>query len=221
MLASPFPTFTPAMTGSLVMVGLGVAGLLFAERQETNAMKCVFKPIASTGFVLLGLSAGALATPYGRWVMVALALGWLGDALLLSTARLGFLAGLGSFLLGHAAFGAGFVARGIAWPVTLVAGVALAFPGRALRRWLEPSVPADMRLPVIAYLSVILAMVALAAGTAWATPGWSILVAAVMFALSDVSVARDRFMNAGWTNKAWGLPLYYAAQCVLAVGAGG
>jgi uncharacterized membrane protein YhhN len=36
---------------------------------------------------------------------------------------------------------------------------------------------------------------------------------AVAFALS---VARDRFVVPGFVNRAWGLPLYYAAQLVLA-----
>ena len=41
-------------------------------------------------------------------------------------------------------------------------------------------------------------------------------VGAVLFALSDVAVARDRFVKASWWNRACGLPLYYAAQFVLA-----
>lgn len=220
MLASYLPTFTPAMVGSAALVALGVAGLLFAEWREMRALRCAFKPIASTGFVLLAVASGALATTYGRWVMVALVLGWVGDMLLLSTSKAGFLAGLGSFLLGHAAFGVGFVARGMVWPAALLAGIVLAVVGRALHRWLEPSVPSSMRMPVLAYLSVILAMVALSFGTAWVKPGWGIVIATMTFALSDVSVARGRFMNAGFTNKAWGLPLYFFAQCLLAVGVG-
>jgi hypothetical protein len=33
-------------------------------------------------------------------------------------------------------------------------------------------------------------------------------------------VARDRFVSAGWINKAWGWPLYFGAQLVLAWCAG-
>ena len=36
------------------------------------------------------------------------------------------------------------------------------------------------------------------------------------FALSDLSVARDRFVRPGFANAAWGLPLYFAAQLVIA-----
>ena len=41
-------------------------------------------------------------------------------------------------------------------------------------------------------------------------------VAAILFAISDVSVARDRFVSRDIANKAWGLPLYYIAQLLFA-----
>jgi hypothetical protein len=43
-----------------------------------------------------------------------------------------------------------------------------------------------------------------------------VLLGAVMFYASDLSVARDRFVKRGFLNRVWGLPLYYAAQLVLA-----
>jgi uncharacterized membrane protein YhhN len=199
---------------------LATASLVVAEKVDSPALRWASKPAASTAFVALGISVGALATPYGRFVMAALVLGWFGDLLLLGRGKGPFVLGLGSFLVGHAVFGAGFVVRGVAWPVVACTAVLLAVPVWALARWLRPSVPGSLRAPVMAYLGVIAVMVALAAGTSWARPGWAIVVAALMFAVSDVSVARARFKDAAWTNKAWGLPLYYAAQCVLAVSAG-
>jgi len=41
-------------------------------------------------------------------------------------------------------------------------------------------------------------------------------IAALMFAASDVSVARNRFVARKIVNKVWGLPLYYAAQLLFA-----
>jgi uncharacterized membrane protein YhhN len=43
-----------------------------------------------------------------------------------------------------------------------------------------------------------------------------ILAGAVAFYLSDLSVANDRFVHESFFNKLWGLPLYYAAQILLA-----
>ena len=39
---------------------------------------------------------------------------------------------------------------------------------------------------------------------------------AVAFFLSDLAVARDRFVAKGWVNRVWGLPLYYFGQVLLA-----
>jgi uncharacterized membrane protein YhhN len=73
-----------------------------------------------------------------------------------------------------------------------------------------------VRLPVLAYIVVISTMVVLAAGAAWGTQQWVILLGAVMFYFSDVSVARDRFVAPGFINGLWGLPLYYGGQLFLA-----
>jgi uncharacterized membrane protein YhhN len=73
-----------------------------------------------------------------------------------------------------------------------------------------------MRGAVRAYIAVISVMVVAAAGTyALAGNGW-IPLGAVGFYLSDLSVARDRFVKEEFLNRIWGLPLYYAAQVALA-----
>jgi len=45
-------------------------------------------------------------------------------------------------------------------------------------------------------------------------------VGAVLFFLSDLLVARDRFVAPGFGNRLLGLPLYYAAQLLLASAVG-
>ncbi len=37
-----------------------------------------------------------------------------------------------------------------------------------------------------------------------------------MFTVSDIAVVRDRFVTTGFVNRLWGLPLYYAAQLLIA-----
>jgi uncharacterized membrane protein YhhN len=79
-------------------------------------------------------------------------------------------------------------------------------------RWLLGKVEGGLRGPVVAYIAVITVMVA--ASIATKKP----LVAAGAFAfyLSDLSVARDRFVSPGFVNRLWGLPLYYGAQILMA-----
>jgi len=73
---------------------------------------------------------------------------------------------------------------------------------------------------VLLYLVAISSMMSLAAGT-WAAAGGSLIVAgAGLFVLSDLAVARNRFVAPGFVNRAWGLPLYFAGQLLLAASIG-
>ena len=47
------------------------------------------------------------------------------------------------------------------------------------------------------------------------------LTGAAMFCVSDLSVARDRFVSPGFVNGAWGLPLYFGGQLLLAASVAG
>jgi uncharacterized membrane protein YhhN len=127
-----------------------------------------------------------------------------------------FAIGIVSFLLGHLAFLAAFVHRGVAPAWGFVALLVLAAPSFWMLRWLGPHLAPAMRAPVTAYVCVISLMVAAAAGSYVASPAATLLAGAIAFLLSDVSVARDRFVDPGFVNRAWGLPLYYVAQLLLA-----
>jgi uncharacterized membrane protein YhhN len=195
---------------------LAVGALLAAEGLDLGTLKWVAKPLASSGFVAAALCAGALGGGYGRAVLAALALSWVGDVLLIPRAPGFFLAGLAAFLLGHLCFGAAFVVRGVAWPWAGAALCVLVPVALLAGRWLLPHVPQEMRGPVLAYMAVITMMVALAAGTVGARSGALILGAALAFFVSDLFVARDAFVAPGFVNRLGGLPLYYGAQLVFA-----
>lgn len=193
-----------------------LALLLAAEWRESRAGVWVAKPLASVGFLWAAYAAGALDTSYGRWVMAALVLSFWGDVLLIPAARASFLAGLVSFLLGHLAFAGAFAVRGLSWPWVGAAALAVGPAALLALRWLRPHVESGMRGPVLAYVAVISTMVLLAAGTVGADARPAILIGALAFYVSDLAVARQRFVARTWWNKSWGLPLYYGAQLVLA-----
>jgi uncharacterized membrane protein YhhN len=193
-----------------------VAGLLLAERLAVPVARAVFKLGASSAFVLVAVSLGAAGSGYGRWVLAALVLGWVGDAALLSRRRDAFLAGLGAFLIAHVCFALAFVSGAFSLGAFGVALVPALGAGVVIGRWLWPHLGAGYRGPVAVYIAAILFMCAAAAGYGAATGRWQVLLGAALFAASDVAVARDRFVARSFRNKAWGLPAYYAAQLVLA-----
>lgn len=210
----------------VALTAAATASLLAAEYRDWRPGVWLSKPLASTGFVALALAAGALTrtgdSSYGLLVLLALVLSWLGDVLLIPrTAPSVFRAGILSFLLGHLAFAAAFASRGLDVTAAATAAAFIVIPAIFTLRWLRPHIPPDMALAVRAYVLVISSMVVCAAGTV-ALPGDPrILVGAVMFFVSDLAVARERFVAPSFSNQLWGLPLYYGGQLVLASTAGG
>jgi uncharacterized membrane protein YhhN len=195
---------------------LAVCGLVVAESRNHGAARGLAKVAASTAFVLLALSLHAATTTYGQLVLLALLLSWIGDVFLLGRRSVLFLAGLGSFLLAHVAYSAAF-ATGTLSTRALVVGLIFASAfGAITLRWLWSQLDAAYKVAVAAYVVAIVAMCTLAIAHSAASQSWLAAVGAVAFAASDISVARDRFVVSAILNKAWGLPVYYSAQLLLA-----
>jgi uncharacterized membrane protein YhhN len=201
--------------------------LVAAEYKHAKVVRAIAKPIASLAFVALGLLTVTSCEPplpawgeYQRYIFIGLVLGMAGDIALLGKSNSAFLVGLTVFLLGHVAYIVAFaqLAPPSTWghafavlPI-LVAGVAL--------KLLWPRL-GTMRVPVIAYVLTIVAMViaAIAAAHIEAIPERNrmlLIAGAALFFASDLAVARDKFVGASFTNRVWGLPAYYAGQLLIA-----
>lgn len=200
------------MTWIFTALTLTALVVLLAGERSNTTLRNLAKPVASAGFIGVALSAGALDTTYGSWVFLGLLLGAAGDVLLLGASRGAFLGGLVAFLLGHVAYVVAFSGLGPAWPIVLIAGGLALVVGAIVFLWLFPHIDRAMIGPVAAYVLVISAMVVMAAASR--TP--IVILGAAGFYLSDLSVARDRFVASGFANRVWGLPLYYGAQLLLA-----
>jgi uncharacterized membrane protein YhhN len=202
----------------LLSVALTIGALPFLLVGETagpEAMKWVSKPLASAGFLSLGLLSSAGSAVQGV-LMTSLVLCALGDVCLLSSDRRLFRAGLVSFLLGHVGYCVVFALHGLSLPALLGALVVLVPLARRVWGWLKPHLPGGMSGPVFAYILIITAMVtlAVAAGVEAAAAPW--LVGAGLFFVSDLFVARHRFIAHQPVNRMVGLPLYYVGQLILA-----
>jgi uncharacterized membrane protein YhhN len=203
--------------------------LVGAEVRSWRATRVIAKYVAAGSFIVVGVAAKGACTSTGDFatfqmlVGVGLVFGAIGDISLLGKTDRHFLGGLGAFLVGHLAYVvaiATLVAPGD-WPShagplaiapVLVGGGALA--------WLWPKL-GPMRLPVIAYVLTIVAMVvgALAVFGTDSIPARNrhlLALGAVLFFASDLSVARDKFVDASVVNRVWGLPCYFAGQLLIA-----
>lgn len=202
----------------LAVVVVGAAVFVAAERRRLPALAVVGKSLASLGFLALGWSGLRSGSTFDAYLVLGLALCLFGDLLLL--ARGLFTAGLAAFLLGHVAYLAAFQALLPAreWPLALAAPVVSASALAAV--WLWPHL-GRMRPAVLAYIAVITAMVwgALASGV-WGPLPTRAAGGALLFYLSDLAVARQRFVRQSFRVRAAGLVAYYLGQVLLASAVG-
>ena len=200
-----------------VICGLGLLLSLAGEYRSTRGLSGVGKLTAASAYIAAALSLGALGTDYGRVLLVGMAFCWLGDLLLVSKNRqILFSVGLVSFLLGHLAYIGAFAVRGISFSALAGAAVVMAVFAWCVLSWLNPAVDQRMRRSVQLYVVAISVMLAMAAATFSAIGGLALLLGGLLFVISDLAVARNRFVAPGFVNRAWGLPTYFIAQFLLA-----
>jgi uncharacterized membrane protein YhhN len=201
------------------VMALFLVGLLAAEVLDKRSWVVVLKPLASLVFLVAGVLFLPLPEKPALLLFTGLVLSFVGDVLLIPKGRkVTFLLGLASFLCAHVAYSLAFVLRGTEARGVLVGGVVLVAGGVPLARWLLPHVKGAMRPPVVGYIVAITAMVALSSGAFAAGAPWTLLAGAVLFYLSDLCVARERFVAKSMWNGVVGLPLYYVAQLLLVDG---
>lgn len=164
---------------------------------------------------LLAACAGARGAP--RLLLAALLFGWAGDVLLLSDADPAFLAGMACFAAGHVCYLALFLRHGAphARRARLLAPVyAVALAATVALLW--PDLPADLRVPVAGYSTLLTAM---AYGAATRL-GPRAAAGGALFVLSDTLIATG---VAGWPQPPrpdlWIMLTYAAAQFLLVQGA--
>ena len=161
----------------------------------------------SAGFVAVGVARSA-GDPYSRWILLGLLLSAAGDAFLLSDERRAFLGGLASASCSPTSPTRPPSRRSPARP-------SRRWPGSrsltaAVLAWLWPRLGA-MRIPVVGYAVAIGLMLWLASGVGRAL----VPAGALLFWLSDLTVAKRRFGPRSPLDRAVGWPLYFAGQYLL------
>lgn len=209
----------------LIVVAAGLlACLVWAESTGNNWLSLGFKAPLSILFLITALLQPRVMPMYFKFVLVGLILGLVGDVCLALPGLTAFRVGLVAFLAGHILYILAFaiLTRRADWinPVNILIIAASGY----IYWWLLPHL-GKMLVPVTFYIVVISVMVA----GAWAAfrnsevrrmGAWFILVGAVLFYVSDIFVAHQRFVMEHFYNRLFGLPLYYTAQFLLAFSVG-
>ncbi len=197
-----------------------LAALLFYAKKESTRGLLLTKPFLSALFVLTALVGPHTNTKYFVPVLAGLLLCMAGDVFLIFSSKKLFMAGLVSFLAGHVLYSVAFFNMASPGTPALIGAVLCLAVGGSVFVWLKPHL-GSMLVPVFAYMVVITVMVV---GAASLMGNGSLNLAgralaffgAVLFYVSDIFVARHRFVKQEYVNRLVGLPLYYSGQFMIA-----
>lgn len=200
-----------------------VALLVRAKLSDNRTHECIFKPASSLLVIAVALLAllktGAQPT-YTLAVALGLVLSLGGDVALMLRTNRWFLIGLILFLLAQIVYAVAFTVPNGFHAGDLVAGVLLLAFGAAMFGYLRPGL-GRMTGPVLLYIAVILFMVSRAISTFFGiyfspTQAWLVTIGAILFMLSDLLLAVNRFRRP-FKAEAYGLFLYYGGQLLIAL----
>lgn len=213
------------MNGFILLWGIVLlAGVLFHEKKKNRIPRIITKFLLSSLFVVTALLQPPSVPAYFNYLVVGLIFCLIGDVCLALPQKKAFMVGLVAFLLGHVLYIFSFstlvsisywFSPGV---LTIVVISSLIF------FWLRPHLK-TMRIPVLIYILVITLMaigaVAIFRKSSFQVSGRVLILAgALCFYVSDVFVARHRFIKEEYRNRLFGLPLYYIGQFMLAFSVG-
>jgi uncharacterized membrane protein YhhN len=214
------------MTNILILIpaAISLAFLLFFEKKENHTGMVVSKACLSSLFVFTAVIQTHPNPGYYHWILAGLILCLGGDISLALPQEKMFKVGLVLFLLGHVLYVTAFFQAAQAGAIAYIGSAAVLIVSLVIYFWLRPHLGA-MNLPVVLYIAVITVMLA-GALSVLADLRFSqharltIFGGALLFYISDVFVARHRFVQKTFINRLIGLPLYNAGQFLLAFSTG-
>lgn len=166
----------------------------WATWNQRREVRMIAKPLTLALLIGVALSVESFESQVRTWMVIGLVLSLGGDIFLLFEEKF-FVFGLASFLLGHIAY---VVAMQYERDSTLallvglaVVAASVAVVGRRIVGAVNRGDHPELTGPVIAYLVVISAMVV----SAFGTMGAAAIVGAVLFYISDATLAWNRFVQ--------------------------
>ena len=208
------------------VLAIFVIFLIRAELLKIRQQIYFLKPIST----LLVIAVAVLSfwgpnynATYSIGVIVGLLLSLGGDiALIFQENRKAFTIGLAFFLAAHIAYTVVFLLLCQLFAVEPLTGGLLLIAAVSLYKLFQPKL-GSMKVPVIAYIVIISLMVNQALAT-FASPifsasqAWMIASGALLFYISDVILAFNRFWKP-WKYQRISLAFYYSGQLLIALAA--
>lgn len=166
----------------------------WAVATDRRRVEYLLKPLTMVVLVAAAVALGDPADDTARWVLVVgLLFSLAGDVFLMLDPK-HFLAGLGSFLVGHVAYVVALAQFELSAPMLVLGAAVVVVAGGVVGRGVVRGAArrdARLRLPVAAYVAVISAMVVAAFGTTIPAA----IAGALLFYASDGILGWNRFVQ--------------------------
>jgi len=207
------------ISGILLLIGV-----LYYEKKKDRIPLLITKSALSLLFVITALLQPHPVPGYYHYLFIGLVFCLIGDVCLALSQKKAFMGGLVAFLVGHIFYIFSFISLAVISDWISIGGFIIFAISALVFFWLRPHLK-SMLIPVLLYVLVITVM----ASGAWAVFWKSlflisgrtlILVGSLCFYISDVFVARNKFIKEEYRNRLFGLPLYYTGQFLLAFSTG-
>ena len=208
----------------LIVAAVLMIALLYFEKMNTWKKILPVKTLLSCLFIFTAIVQPHPHAGYYGLILLGLVFCLGGDVFLALPQKKMFLLGLVSFLIGHVFYVAAFLKPAGVNGFAVIGTLLTIAASGGVYKWLNPHL-GTMKIPVIFYITIISCMLcgawAILGEPALARPGrLLVFIGALSFYISDLFVARNRFLKDAFLNRLLGLPLYYAGQFMLAFSVG-
>lgn len=219
----------PAQSLFLILFGGAALVNLWSEMTSSQLGIYLSKPLLMTFLGLFFISATGLKTIFSRQILAGLAFSLAGDTLLMFNApgrEQFFLFGLGAFLVAHLCYIFAFLGFRKEVSGAFRGQPFLALPFFAFLAgflaYLWPGIPADLKIPVAVYSTVIIAMSMSCFNLRpkiEARTFFLLFTGVVFFIISDSLIALSKFQSSEWMHSQMRLFImitYLVAQYLIA-----
>jgi uncharacterized membrane protein YhhN len=183
------------------------------RRTETWA-----KPATLAALIVVALAHDAASDVPGRWMLVALVFGMLGDVALLGDSAARFRAGVAAFFVGHGAWIVVFVTLGLPHPTWSWGAVVLVAVSAVVTRDVVPASHRTDGISVSAPVAVYTIALAAMLVCAWLTGEPLIAAGAAIFVASDAILSVDRFVRPLPSAHLVVMVTYHVGQALMVLG---
>ncbi len=207
------------LIGVSVLAAIVAAVDWWAVATDVRRVEIVAKPATMIALIVVLAAIPDVPGPVRAWLVVGAVLGLVGDVALLGDGETAFMAGLGSFALGHLAYVGAALTVGFdpVWALPGVAFGVVLLGYRFVPRTLPGarSAGGDVLAGAVIFYALVITSMAV---TAWATGAIVAAVGAMLFAVSDWVLGHRRFVGPLPGGRLAVMVPYHVGQALLVVG---